>query len=171
MRVLVTLSILSLSAVTLGAQDTTSRPVADSASGSSVAPYRDPHRARILGTIIPGAGQFYGGEYLRGYVTFVATGSALAMGPLIFSMDSCTLDFLRDFLSECNPNPKWPYKALGAYLVGAALRTWFSTARDAPRAAERANAGHRAQNPTLAPLIEPSPAVPGQWNTGLTIRW
>ena len=167
MRLVITLSLVSLSAATLAAQDTPSRPVVDSASVSSAPPYRDPHRARILGTIIPGAGQFYAGEYLRGYVTFVATGSALAMGPLIFSMDGCTLAFF----SECNPNPKWPYKVVGAYLVGAAVWTWFSTARDAPHAAERANARHRAKSSTMAPLIEPSPTVPGQWNTGVTVRW
>jgi TM2 domain-containing membrane protein YozV len=167
MRLIITLSLVSLSTATLSAQDTTSRPVVDSASAAIVAPYRDPHRARILGSIIPGAGQFYAGEYIRGYVTFVATGSALALGPLIFSMDGCTLAFLR----ECNPNPKWPYKVVGAYLVGAALWTWFSTARDAPHAAERANARHRAETATFAPLIEPSPSVLGQWNTGVTVRW
>lgn len=167
MRLVVTLSLVSLSAATLTAQDTTSRPVADSASASSVAPYRDPRRARILGTIIPGAGQFYAGEHLRGYLTFVATGSTLAWGPLIFSMDGCTLAFLR----ACNPNPKWPYKVVGAFLVGAAAWNWFSTARDAPHAAERANARHRAKTRTLAPLIEPSPMAPGQWNTGVTVRW
>ena len=167
MRRILTLLLVLLSAPTLAAQDITSRRTADSASASSIALYRDPHRARILGAIIPGAGQFYAGEYFRGYMTFVATGSSLVMGPLIFSMDGCTLAFLR----ECNPNPKWPYKAVGAFLVGAGLWKWFSTARDAPHAAERANARHRAKTTTLAPLIEPSPTVPGQWNTGLTIRW
>jgi len=167
MRLIITLSLATLSATTLPAQDTTNRPVADSASASIVAPYRDPHRARMLGVIIPGAGQFYAGEYFKGYMTFVATGSSLAMGPLIFSMDGCTLAFL----TECNPNPKWSYKAVGAFLVGAGLWKWFSTARDAPHAAERANARHRAEAATFAPLIEPSSTVPGQWNTGITVRW
>jgi TM2 domain-containing membrane protein YozV len=167
MRLIMTLSFVLLSAPTLAAQDTTSRSVGDSASASSVAPYRDPHRARILGAIIPGAGQFYAGEYFRGYMAFVATGSSLVMGPLIFSMDGCTLVFLR----ECDPNPKWPYKAVGSFLVGAAFWKWFSTARDAPHAAERANARHRAKTSTLTPLIEPSPTIPGQWNTGVTVRW
>ena len=171
MRLIVTLSLVSLSATTLAAQDTASRPVADSASASSVVPYRDPHRARILGAMIPGAGQIYAGDYLKGSLAFFATSSSLAMGPLIFSMDSCTLNFLGDFLSECNPNPKWPYRAVGAFLVGAGLWKWFSTARDAPHAAERANARHRAEAATLAPFIEPSPTVPGQWNTGVTVRW
>ena len=171
MRLILTLSLVSLSAATLAAQGTTSRPVVDSASASAGAPYRDPHRARILGTIIPGAGQIYAGDYVKGSLTFFATSSSLVMGPLIFSMDSCTLDFLGAFLSECNPNPKWPYKAVGAFLVGAAVWKWFSTARDAPHAAESANARHRARNATLAPLIEPSLTVPGQWNTGVTVRW
>ena len=167
MRLIVTLSLVSLSAATLAAQDTTSRPVADSASGASVAPYRDPHSARILGTIIPGAGQFYAGDYLNGSLTFFATSSTFVMGPLIYSMDGCTFALFR----ECNPNPKWPYKAVGSFLVGAALWKWFSTARDAPHAAERANARHRAQTATFAPLIEPSSTVTGQWKTGITVRW
>lgn len=167
MRLILTLPLISLWAPALAAQDTTSRPAADSASASSLAPYRDPHRARILGTIIPGAGQFYTGDYLNGSLTFFATSSSLAMGPLIFSMDGCTFALFR----ECNPNPKWPYKAVGSFLIGAALWKWFSTARDAPHAAERANARHRAEAATLAPLIEPSPTVSGQWNTGVTVRW
>jgi TM2 domain-containing membrane protein YozV len=167
MRPIITFSLVLLPAATLAAQDTASRPAANFGSPSSVALYRDPHRARILGAIIPGAGQFYAGEYFRGYVTFVAIGSSLTMGPLIFSMDGCTLAFLR----ACDPNPKWPYKAVGSFLVGAALWDWFSSARDAPHAAERANARHGAKTPPLAPLIEPSPTVPGQWNTGLTVRW
>jgi hypothetical protein len=163
MRPTITLLLISLSAAGLAAQDTTTRPLKESASASSVAPYREPHRARILGTVIPGAGQFYAGEYLSGYLTFVATGTTLAMAPLLLSADGCTLGFL----SEC----KWPFRAVGACLVGASLWKWFSTARDAPHAAERANARHRAKGATLAPLVEPSPTVPGRWNTGLTLRW
>jgi TM2 domain-containing membrane protein YozV len=165
MKLMLALSLVSLSAATVAAQGATG-PV-DSASVSKAAPYRDPHRARILGAIIPGAGQFYAGEYFRGYLTFVATSGSLAMGPLIFSMDGCSLALF----TECDPGPKWPYRVVGAFLVGAAVWNWFSTARDAPHAAERANARHRAETATLAPLIAPSPTVPGQWNTGVTVRW
>jgi TM2 domain-containing membrane protein YozV len=166
MKLILTLALFSLPAATLAAQDAVG-VIVDSASVSRVAPYRDPHRARILGTIIPGAGHFYAGEYLRGYLVFVTTGGGLAMGPLIFSMDGCTFALF----SACDPGPKWPYEVLGACMVVGAVWTWVSTARDAPHAAERANLRHRAKTAALAPFIQPSPAVPGQWNTGVTVRW
>jgi TM2 domain-containing membrane protein YozV len=166
MKLVLTVTLFSLLAGPLAAQDTIN-VIVDSASLSRVPLYRDPHRARILGTIIPGAGHFYAGEYLRGYLAFVATGGGLAMGPIIFSMDSCTFALF----SACHAGPKWPYEALGAYMVVGAVWTWVSTARDAPRAAERANLRHRAKTATLAPFIQPSPTVRGQWNTGVTVGW
>ena len=166
MKVALTVMLFSLLAGPLAAQDTT-HVIVDSASLSRVPLYRDPHRARILGTIIPGAGQFYAGEYLRGYMTFLVTGGGLTMGPLIFSMDGCTFVLF----SACRPEPKWPYEVVGASMVVASVWTWFSTARDAPHAAERANLRHRAETAALAPFIQPSPTVRGQWNTGVTVRW
>ncbi len=166
MKLILTLALFSLSAATLAAQDTLG-VIVDSASVSKVAPYRDPHRARILGTIIPGAGHFYAGEYLKGYLAFVATGGGLTMGPLIFAMDRCTFALF----SACHPGPKWPYEVLGAYMVVGAVWTWVSTARDAPHAAERANLRHRAKTAGLAPFFQPSPTVSGQWNSGVAISW
>jgi len=166
MKWILALALVPLSAPMLAAQDPPGASV-DSAPVSRVALYRDPHRARILGTIIPGAGQFYAGEYLRGYMTLVATGGGLAMGPIIFSMDSCSFAFL----SDCKPGPKWPYEVAGASMVVASVWSWFSTARDAPHAAERANLRHGAETAALTPFIQPSPALPGQWNAGVKIRW
>ena len=166
MKVALTVTLFALLAAPLAAQDTT-HVIVDSASLSRLPLYRDPQRARILGTIIPGAGQFYAGEYLRGYLTFLTTGSGLAMGPLVFSMDGCTFAFF----SACKPDPKWPYEVVGVFMVVASVWTWFSTARDAPQAAERANLRHRAETAALAPFIQPSPTVRGQWNTGVTVRW
>jgi hypothetical protein len=166
MRFVLTFALVALSTSPLAAQDTT-RVVVDSASQSKPALYRDPHRAQILGTIIPGAGQFYASEYLRGYFTLVATGGGLAMGPLVFQMDNCTFAFL----SACNPRPNWPYKLVGAYMVVGAAWTWYSTARDAPHAAERANLRHGSRTANVAPIIEPSPTAPGQWNAGVMVRW
>jgi TM2 domain-containing membrane protein YozV len=166
MKLILTIALSSISAATLLAQDTTG-VIADSVSVSRVAPYRDPHRALILGIVIPGAGQFYAGEYLRGYLALVTTGGGLAMGPLVFSMDGCTFAFL----SDCHPGPKWPYEVLGAYMIAGAVWTWVSTARDAPHAAERANRRHRVRTGALAPFIQPSPVAPGRWNTGVAVRW
>ncbi len=166
MKFVLTLALVGLSASPLAAQDT-AQVVADSASHSKPGLYRDPHRAQILGTVIPGAGQFYAGEYLRGYLALVATGGGLAMGPLVFQMDNCTFAFL----SACNPRPNWPYKLVGAYMVVGAAWTWYSTARDAPHAAERANLRHGSRRAALAPIIEPSPTARGQWNAGVSVSW
>jgi hypothetical protein len=168
MKVTLAVTLFSLLAGPVAAQDTT-HVIVDSAALSKLPLYRDPHRAQILGTIIPGAGQFYSGEYLRGYAAFVATGDGLALGPLVFVMDRCTFAFLS--LSVCHPGPKWPYEALGSFMVGAAIWTWISTARDAPHAAERANLRHRARTKALTPFVQPSPTVRGRWNTGVTFGW
>lgn len=166
MKVALAVTLFSLLAGPLAAQATTHVTV-DSSSRSRLPLYRDPHRARILGTIIPGAGQFYAGEYLKGYLAFVATSGGLAMGPLIFSMDSCSFALF----TTCHAGSKWPYEALGAYMVVTSVWTWVSTARDAARAAERANLRHRGKAAALAPFIQPSPTLRGQWNTGVIVGW
>ena len=168
MKFVLTFALVALSTSPLAAQDTT-RVVVDSASQSKPALYRDPHRAQILGTVIPGAGQFYAGEYLRGYLALVTTGGGLAMGPLVFQMDNCTFSFA--FFSVCHPRPNWPYKLVGAWMVVGAAWTWYSTARDAPHAAERANLRHSSRTASVAPIIEPSPTARGQWNAGVSVSW
>ena len=165
MKPILILTFAALSASSLPAQD--SVQVRDSASPPRVGFYRDPHRARVLGIVIPGAGLFYSGEYLRGYATFVATFGGLTLGPVIFTMDDCSFALF----TICKPGAKWPYELVGAFLVAGAAWTWFSSARDAPHAAERANLRHRSKIPALSPIIEPSPIVPGQWNAGVAVRW
>jgi hypothetical protein len=168
MKFVLTLALILLSTSPLAAQDTT-HVVVDSASHSKPALYRDPHRARILGTIIPGAGQFYAGEYVKGYFTLVATGGGLALGPIIFQMNNCTYAFVS--LRDCTIRPNWGYRLVGTWLVGGAAWLWYWTAWDAPHAAERANLRHGSRTGSVAPIIEPSPTVRGQWNAGVMVRW
>ena len=161
--------LLTLVLVTsLDAQDTT-RVLQDSASTVTPRVYRDPHRAQVLGIILPGAGHFYAGEYLRGYSTWVVTIFGISVGPFIYNSDSCTLRMF-DF-SECKPGAKWPYQVVGALMVGSGIWQWISTARDAPHAAERANERHQSRRLKVTPLIIPSAEQGPELGTGIAIRW
>jgi hypothetical protein len=168
MRAAVIALLTAASAASLEAQDTT-RIVKDSASIPSQRLYRDPHRAQVLGTILPGAGHFYAGEYLRGYGTWVLTVTSIGMGPVVYNLDRCTFAFLD--ASECNPGPKWPNKLAGVFMVGAGIWTWVSSARDAPHAAERANQRHQSRRLQVTPLVEPSAQAGAKLRAGLAIRW
>ena len=164
--ILVLLTLVSVTA--LDAQDT-ARLLQDSASKVTPRLYRDPHRAQALGIILPGAGHFYAGEYLKGYSTWVATIGGISLGPLIYNSDSCTLR-LFDF-RECKPGARWPYQAVGALMVASGIWQWISTARDAPHAAERANERHQSRRLKLTPLIIPSAEQGPELATGVAIRW
>jgi hypothetical protein len=65
MKALVSLMFVAVWALPLSAQDTT-QAVGDSAVVPTTTPNRSPHRALILGSIIPGAGHIYPGEYCMG---------------------------------------------------------------------------------------------------------
>lgn len=167
MKMILYIALASLAAGPAAAQDTV-QIVVDSAAVHEAPLYRDPHRARMLGSFVPGAGHAYAGEYLRGYAAFVGTGGAIAMGPVIFQMDRCTLAL---FNPTCKPGPRWPYKLAGSFMLGAGVWMWITSARDASHAAERANVRHSSRASTLTPLVEPSPTVAGQWNTGVKVSW
>jgi hypothetical protein len=167
MKLIHLLALASLAAGQAAAQDTT-RVVADSAVLHQAPLYRDPHRARLLGTFVPGAGHIYAGEYVRGYFTGVATIGSITLGSLIFQMNRCTFAFLDP---SCNPGSNLPYHVAGALMVGEGVWAWISSARDASHAAERANVRHSSRSAKLSPLIEPSPTVAGQWNTGVKVTW
>jgi hypothetical protein len=163
---MVLLTLVSVSS--MEAQDTT-RLLRDTASTAMPKLSRDPHRAQVLGIILPGAGHFYAGEYLRGYSTWVVTVFGIGMGPVVYDLDSCTFAFLS--LSECNPGPKWPYRMVGALMVGSAVWKWISTARDAPHAAERANERHRLRSLRVSPLVIPLAEPDPELRAGIAIRW
>jgi len=62
-------SILFVSVATAIQAQTGVPTTPDSTAQQIEKPYRDPQTAVVLGSIVPGAGYAYAGEYLRGYLT------------------------------------------------------------------------------------------------------
>ncbi len=166
MKALLSILIVAAWASPLTAQDTT-RAIVDSALTPDARPYRDPHRALILGSLIPGAGHIYAGEYLKGAGNYVGTIGIIGMSAIIFSLDDCGLAFL----SDCKPHSRFANRMIGGVGIAAGILTWISSARDAPRAAERANAKHRSETAGAKPIIEVPMGSHGDWRAGVTIPW
>jgi hypothetical protein len=152
----------------LGAQEPTQVGL-DSTTSTPVAPYRNPHRALVFGTLIPGAGHIYAGEYLTGILTYETTVGAIGGGTLVFLIDNCTFTFLST--STCKPGPEWPHQLLGITMVGMGIWKWISSARDASRAAERANARHGARSSALTPYIAPFSGPAQATELGVSLHW
>lgn len=168
MRVTVAALLTAMSAASLEGQDA-ARIFQDSGFVGTERPYRDPQLAQVLGIILPGAGHIYAGEYWRGYLGWVTTIGGIGMGAIVYNVDRCTFNFLSG--TQCDPGPRWPNRLLGAFMVGAGVWTWISTARDAPHAAERANARHGSRRLKLAPLVEPAFAPHPTLRLGVGVRW
>ena len=168
MRLGATAFFLLTSTAPLTAQDS-ALVVPDTPSVTERKPYRDPHRARVFGTILPGAGHMYAGEYWRGYGIWVVTASAIAVGPIIYEHNGCALGLL--VWNKRNCDDRWSSRVVGVLLVGAGVWSWISSARDAPRAAERANDRHAARRLRVAPIVEPAAGANRQLNFGLKVGW
>jgi len=167
MKVLTGLMLVSVLASPLSAQDSTL--VTTDSTGRLVTPlYRDPKRAVILGSVIPGAGHIYAGEYVKGFFIYEATVGGIGVGAMTFIWDRCMLSFLS--ATPCKSGPQWPHRVLGVALVGAGIWEWISSARDAPHAAERANAKHRRKTSAPAPIIEPPVDSHSGWRVGAQIH-
>jgi hypothetical protein len=167
-KVLIALCFAVLVAVRLDAQEN-GRAVPDSSTPPETQPYRDPHRALVLGSLIPGAGHIYAGEYFKGFTAYEATVGSIGVGAMVFIWDKCMLSFLST--TRCESGPAWPHQLLGVAMVGAGIWGWISSARDAPRAAERANARHAAQSRTVTPIIDPFSESTNGPRIGLSLRW
>ena len=130
--------------------------------------YRDPHKARVLATILPGAGYVYTGEYFRGYGTWVVTASSFIMTPFLFDYGACAFASI----GECTHGAlRWESAALGALSAGIGLWTWISSVRDAPLSAERANEHHRRRELKAHPVVDLSPQPSPQVRAGLSLGW
>jgi len=164
MKYLFYLFVVACLNTSLLAQDTTV-----AAPQQTLKPYRDPHKARIFGSLFPGAGHIYAGEYLRGYGYYLATIGGVGSGVMIFMIDKCTFSFLS--AASCDPGPQWPHQALGIAMVGAGIWSWVSSARDASRAAERANTRHEARRLVVKPFIEPVTEPKAKFHAGLNLSW
>jgi len=152
----------------LSAQDTT-RVTADSTVRPVTPLFRNPKRALILGSVIPGAGHIYAGEYVHGFFIYEATVGGIGGGVMTFIFDRCMLSFLS--ATHCDSGPQWPHQVLGVALVGAGIWEWISSARDAPHAAERANAKHRRKTFAATPIIEAPVDAYSGWRVGAAIHW
>jgi hypothetical protein len=171
MKALIGILIVAACITPLHAQDTATavKPMTDSVKPPESHPYRNPRRALILGSLIPGAGHIYAGEYWHGVVNYEGTVATIGMGIMTFIVNKCTFSFLS--ASDCNPGPEWPHQALGVGLVGLGLRQWILSARDAARAAERANERHRRNMAQARPIIGPAGGPHGGWHAGIEIPW
>lgn len=162
------LLISAWAAAPLRAQDTTTvRP--DSTIHRATPLYRNPNRALILGSLIPGAGHIYSGEYWRGFWTYEATVGGIGGGILTFLLNRCTFTFLST--TRCDPGPEWPHEVLGVAMVGIGIWDWISSARDAPHAAERANARHLRHRSTTKPIIQAPVDSHSGWRVGTEIHF
>jgi hypothetical protein len=167
-RVIVSLCIIALPVVPLGAQDPGNGAV-DSTTSSKENLYRSPHRARVLGSLIHGAGHIYAGEYVRGVLAYEATVASIGFGTLAFISDRCMFTFLNT--EPCESGPAWPRHLAGVTLVGVGLWSWISSARDAPRAAERANERRRRRSLTVNPIIDPFSGPANASKIGVSVHW
>jgi hypothetical protein len=107
--------------------------------------WKDEHRARVLGTVLPGLGHVYAEEYSYGYSLFGLSVTGLFGGALVALVAP----------ESENPSSAYAVSAgLGALGVGA----WVWSAIDAPRAARRTNAKRITHRGTaFTPLIESAP--------------
>lgn len=164
MKALFSILVVAVWVSPLIAQDT-SRVIVDSALTPAIGHYRDPHIALVLGSLIPGAGHLYAGEYLRGAENYAGTLGVIGMGAIIFSLDDCGL------LSDCKHRSHFASRIIGGVGIAAGILTWISSARDAPRAAERTNERNRRRIGRTRPIIEAPAGSHGEWRAGVTIPW
>ena len=168
MKVFAAVMLISVLGSPLSAQDTTQITV-DSTDSLVTPLYRNPKRALILGSVIPGAGHIYSGEYWHGFLNYEATVGGIGLGVMTFIWDRCMFSFLST--TPCRSGPQWPHQTLGVALVGLGIWEWIASARDAPHAAERANAKHLHRRSTATPIIQPPVDSHSGWRVGTEIRF
>ena len=130
--------------------------------------YRDPVSARVLGSIIPGAGHVYAGEYWHGIVYYEGTVALVGLGAMTYILDECTFSSLSD--KPCTSQPAWPHQAAGVAIMACGVGFWVHSAIDAGHAAERANERHARGHVAISPFIVPR-AEAGGANVGLSVAW
>lgn len=130
--------------------------------------YRDPVSARVLGSILPGAGHVYAGEYWNGIRYYYGTVSMLGAGAMVYIIDKCTFTFLDD--KPCKSPPAWRHQAAGVAIMAVGVGVWVHSAIDAGHAAERANERHPRKRAAVSPFIAPRAEREGA-NVGLAVAW
>ena len=121
-------------------------------------PDRRPATAAVLGTLIPGAGHIYAGEYTHGAILYVATVSGIGGGYMMYVFNRCTFTF-----TPCRPETAWPHQTIGVLMIAVGVGAWVWSAIDAPRAVHRRLAEREAtrRQSLIPPLSAWSPYVAG----------
>jgi hypothetical protein len=93
--------------------------------------------------------------------------------PLGWERSSLSWTGASSFLNAepCKSGPAWPHQVAGVAVVGMGIWMWVSSARDAPRAAERANDRHRLHTRTVTPIIEPFSGPTNSSKVGVLVHW
>ena len=130
-------------------------------SADTQAPTRSPATARFLGTLFPGGGHIYAGEYAKGVGYFYGTASCIGGGALALAA------------SELSPEkgPAWPMQASGVLLIGVGVAVWARGALDAPRAAARVNVKHSQATAPLSLVFRTGGNAAPRTNLGLAVAW
>ena len=108
--------------------------------------WKDEHRARVLGTLVPGLGHVYAEEYSNGRDLFGVAVAGIGVGGVLLLIAPESDDRAKTYAIG---------GALGLLGVGA----WVWSAIDAPRAARRTNAKrilHRSAG--LSPYVGSAPS-------------
>ena len=141
----------------LFAQDTPpNAPVADTQPL-----HRSPATARILGTLIPGGGHVYAGEYAKGVRYYYGTVSGIGGGALTYAVSGFAPTRARQL----------PLQVTGVLMVGVGIGVWVHSSLDAPRAAARANAKHNRSPPRLSPVLRSDQSATQRVDLGMSISW
>lgn len=162
MRATALVTALLAVAVALPAQDSTDARQGRAARADTL--YRDPVVARVLGSVIPGAGHVYSGEYWNGIRYYYGTVGLLGTGAFVYVLDECTFD------TPCVSAPAWPHQVAGIAIMAVGVAFWVRSAIDAGHAAERANERHALDGASLSPFIAPGAGNTGA-NVGLSVAW
>lgn len=158
------------------AQDSTAShamSIAVSDTAQHVAGLRSPTTAAVLGTVLPGAGLAYAGQWGRGAGTYFGAVGGIGLGLELMYLDRCTFTFLSG--KTCNPGRVWPQRALGVAAIGTGVALWAYGAIDAPRIVRRNNARKLKDRRTAFGSIEPMLFAPGaagdHWGLGIHATW
>jgi hypothetical protein len=132
--------------------------------------YRNPQTARVLGIFIPGAGQIYAGETLRGLALSAVALSGIAAGIVMYNEKECPII---SFGGDACTAPSNQAHALAMTQIAAGIAAWAIGAIDASHAAERQNERLRRRRVSVTPLLQSQLAAAGEpaVRVGLTIVW
>ena len=133
----------------------------DTVAAETEPPLRSPATARFLGTVFPGGGHIYAGEYVNGARYYYGTACGIGGGALAFAVSGMSPE----------KGAAWPLQVSGVLLMGLGVAVWVRGAIDAPRAAARANVKHTKPAARLSLVLQPSGTSGRRTNLGLAIAW